>query len=44
MLAGGVITETGDHATLMADGGTYADLFTVQAAGYQETSVLTAPD
>jgi ATP-binding cassette subfamily B protein len=35
VLADGVVTETGDHETLMRRGGTYADLFTVQAAGYQ---------
>ena len=38
VLADGVITETGDPATLMAGGGTYADLFTIQAAGYQEAT------
>jgi ATP-binding cassette subfamily B protein len=43
VLADGVITETGDHATLMAGGGTYADLFTIQAAGYQEATA-TVPD
>jgi ATP-binding cassette, subfamily B, bacterial len=31
----GKIAETGDHATLMASGGVYAELFTLQAAGYQ---------
>jgi ATP-binding cassette subfamily B protein len=34
VLSDGVITETGDHTTLMARRGTYADLFTIQAAGY----------
>lgn len=34
VLSGGVVTELGDHATLLAAGGTYAALFTVQASGY----------
>jgi ATP-binding cassette, subfamily B, bacterial len=31
----GKIAEAGDHDTLMAVGGLYAELFTLQAAGYQ---------
>jgi ATP-binding cassette subfamily B protein len=31
----GRITESGSHEKLMALGGTYAETFTVQAAGYQ---------
>jgi len=34
VLAGGVVAEEGDHAGLLAAGGTYARLFTIQAAGY----------
>jgi ATP-binding cassette subfamily B protein len=34
VLSGGVITELGDHAGLLAARGTYADLFALQAAGY----------
>lgn len=37
VLADGVIAESGDHSTLMARGGHYARLFTLQASGYQET-------
>jgi len=31
----GTVAEAGDHAALMASGGGYAELFTLQAAGYQ---------
>ena len=31
----GVVVETGTHAGLLARGGRYAELFTLQAAGYQ---------
>lgn len=34
VLAGGRVVEQGDHDTLMAAGGTYAELFALQAAGY----------
>lgn len=40
VLADGVITEQGDHGTLMALGGTYARLFSLQARGFAED----APD
>jgi ABC-type multidrug transport system fused ATPase/permease subunit len=32
---GGRVTEVGDHDQLMARGGLYADLFTLQAAAYR---------
>ena len=35
VLADGVVTEEGTHAELLADGGTYARLFTRQATGYR---------
>ncbi|MFI6595970.1 ABC transporter ATP-binding protein, partial [Nonomuraea sp. NPDC050536] len=38
VLADGVVTEQGTHATLLADGGTYAQLFTRQATGYRDTT------
>lgn len=31
----GRVTEEGDHDTLMALGGLYADLYTLQAAAYR---------
>ena len=31
----GTVAEAGDHATLMASGGGYAELFSLQAAGYK---------
>ena len=31
----GAIVEHGDHATLMAASGAYAQLFTLQASAYQ---------
>lgn len=36
VLEDGVVTEEGTHAELMAQGGTYHQLFTLQAAGYVE--------
>ncbi|MFC4116317.1 ABC transporter ATP-binding protein [Nonomuraea zeae] len=36
VLAGGVVAEEGTHAALLAGGGTYAQLFTRQAAGYRD--------
>jgi ATP-binding cassette, subfamily B, bacterial len=35
VLSAGQVTETGDHATLMAAGGEYARLFNLQASGYR---------
>ncbi|MBB5874261.1 ATP-binding cassette subfamily B protein [Allocatelliglobosispora scoriae] len=35
VLADGTVAEQGDHVTLMAGGGAYAELFQLQAAGYQ---------
>jgi ATP-binding cassette subfamily B protein len=32
---GGRVTESGDHETLIRRGGTYAELFALQAAGYR---------
>ncbi|RJL32251.1 ATP-binding cassette domain-containing protein [Bailinhaonella thermotolerans] len=37
----GRITEQGDHASLMRAGGVYADLFTLQAAGYQSAGEVS---
>jgi ATP-binding cassette, subfamily B, bacterial len=31
---GGRVAESGDHAALLAQGGLYAELFTLQAQGY----------
>ncbi|WP_308249672.1 ABC transporter ATP-binding protein [Sphaerisporangium fuscum] len=36
VLEGGVVAEIGDHDHLMRLGGRYAQLFTMQAAGYQD--------
>jgi ATP-binding cassette subfamily B protein len=36
VLEDGVITELGDHATLMAAGGRYAELYELQAAAFRE--------
>jgi ATP-binding cassette, subfamily B, bacterial len=38
----GAITEEGDHDTLMAIGGTYATLFTLQASAYSDASTGVA--
>jgi ATP-binding cassette subfamily B protein len=38
VLDGGTIIETGTHEVLMAHPGRYADLFTLQAAGYRDTA------
>ena len=34
VLSGGVVAETGSHDELLARGGIYAGLFTLQARGY----------
>jgi ATP-binding cassette subfamily B protein len=34
----GRVTETGDHETLLRSGGTYAQLFTLQARAYLDTA------
>ncbi len=39
----GRLIEQGTHDELVAAGGRYADLFTLQAAGYAETDHLPAP-
>ncbi|MFI7108105.1 ABC transporter ATP-binding protein [Nonomuraea sp. NPDC050227] len=39
VLSGGLVVEQGRHADLLAARGTYARLFTVQAAGYAEEPV-----
>lgn len=36
VLSEGKVTELGDHAGLPAAGGTYAELFDLQAAGYEK--------
>ncbi|MFC4454138.1 ABC transporter ATP-binding protein [Deinococcus sonorensis] len=36
VLQGGVISESGSHQELLARGGTYAQLYTLQASGYRE--------
>ncbi|HEU4741210.1 MAG TPA: ABC transporter ATP-binding protein [Meiothermus sp.] len=38
VLEGGQVIETGSHEELLAQGGTYATLFNLQARGYQEKS------
>jgi ATP-binding cassette subfamily B protein len=35
VLDGGRVAESGDHQSLIGQGGIYAELFTLQAAGYQ---------
>ncbi|WP_229402976.1 ABC transporter ATP-binding protein [Micromonospora okii] len=44
VLADGRITEEGDHTALLAVGGVYARLFTLQASGYRETSSASSPN
>ncbi|WP_232665272.1 ABC transporter ATP-binding protein [Pseudonocardia sp. TRM90224] len=44
VLSDGVIVEQGTHDELMASGGTYAELFRLQAAGYQDDSGDDAGD
>ncbi|GAA1035873.1 ABC transporter ATP-binding protein [Virgisporangium ochraceum] len=43
VLRDGVIVEQGDHDGLVAAGGAYARLFTLQAAGYRQASTRGAP-
>ena len=43
VLADGAIRETGNHDTLLAAGGEYARLFTLQASGYQ-TQLVSAEE
>jgi ATP-binding cassette, subfamily B, bacterial len=42
VLDGGVITEEGDHADLMAHNGVYARLFTLQGQGYRHAEARPA--
>ena len=42
VLADGVVVEQGDHDALMADGGTYARLFSLQARGFIDRAPDTA--
>jgi ATP-binding cassette subfamily B protein len=39
VLDGGTIVERGSHAALMAEGGLYARLFSLQASGYREEEI-----
>ncbi|MGW0194161.1 ABC transporter ATP-binding protein [Nonomuraea sp. NPDC003201] len=41
VLTDGVVTEQGTHATLLAEGGTYAELFARQATGYRDDVELS---
>ncbi|WP_157246378.1 ABC transporter ATP-binding protein [Nonomuraea typhae] len=42
VLANGRVSEEGDHAALMAAGGTYARLFGIQASGYRDPAPSSA--
>jgi ATP-binding cassette subfamily B protein len=44
VLADGVIAEQGTHDELMVRGGSYAELFSLQAANYQDERVLAETD
>ncbi|WP_431933607.1 ABC transporter ATP-binding protein [Nonomuraea jabiensis] len=41
VLTDGVVTEQGTHAALLAEGGTYAELFALQATGYRDDVELS---
>jgi ATP-binding cassette subfamily B protein len=43
VLDGGRIAERGTHDALMSSGGRYAELFTLQASGYQDDRVAREP-
>jgi ATP-binding cassette subfamily B protein len=43
VLTDGRITEEGTHDALLHDGGTYAQLFTLQASGYQDVQPASPP-
>jgi len=40
----GRVVETGDHAALMAAGGLYSELFTLQAKAYGQVALQAQPD
>ncbi|GAA3206466.1 ABC transporter ATP-binding protein [Nonomuraea helvata] len=44
VLTDGVVAEEGTHAALLAEGGTYAQLFTRQAAGYLDDADTAATE
>jgi ATP-binding cassette subfamily B protein len=44
VLKEGLVAEEGDHDTLMANGGLYAELFTLQARGYMDPDEVGQPD
>ncbi|MGH3391057.1 MAG: ABC transporter ATP-binding protein, partial [Actinomadura sp.] len=44
VLERGVVSEQGDHDQLMAVGGLYAELYTLQAAAYQRAPVAETLD
>jgi ATP-binding cassette subfamily B protein len=41
VIDGGIVTEQGSHAELMALGGCYAQLFDLQASGYAERPAVS---
>jgi ATP-binding cassette subfamily B protein/ATP-binding cassette subfamily C protein len=43
LIHGGRITEQGSHAELIAAGGHYAELFALQASGYQDVAQASVP-
>jgi ABC-type multidrug transport system fused ATPase/permease subunit len=44
LIDGNVIAEQGTHDELMAQGGAYANMFTVQASYYQDESIQQMPE